>query len=465
MENNFVIVIPSYKRHKTLNKKTLKLLRDNDVPKDLIFIFVADESEFELYNNEIGNQYKIIIGRHTLQGQRNFINNFFEIGQNIVSLDDDLESFITGYRQNKETIKLENDTLMNIFKKGFIDLKEKKSYIYGFYPVPNRFFMKDKITYHNQYIIGSAYGYINRKINVNTDDKEDVERSLQHFIRDGITLRYNHISFKTKYYTEKGGLQETRTLETIKKGALYINELYPELTKIKIRKNGKYEIVFNKKPIPIDKPVLRYPIPLESKELIKIIYEKLKNTTLPRLYIGTRIGKLERGNKLIEPEKIKELTSKNFLVRDKNRPRTLNIGFGNRRSYGAGILSTTRKYNDLFILLVELGKKIIPSTMTFNAITINQNIKCKKHKDASNCGPSVFFTIGEYSGGGLYVEDFLYENCNENITIFDGARKEHYTEEFNGDRYSFIFYNASIHKCPSEHLYKGELVINEELSE
>jgi hypothetical protein len=472
-EPHFVIAIPSYKRHKTLNKKTLQLLRDDEVPKELIYIFVADEEEEKLYKDEIGCDYKIIIGRHTLKGQRNFINDYFDVGQNIICLDDDLETFITGYKEKEEVITLKNEPLINIFKKGFEDSKKIGAYIFGFYPVPNRFFMKQNTTTYNQYIIGSAYGYINRRIKVNTDDKEDVERSLQHFVKDGKTLRYNHISFKTKYYTEKGGLQETRTLQTIQQGAEYVNQIYPSLTKIKIKKNGRYEIEFNRqfKYTPIDTPVKRYPIPSECNELINTIYEKIKKTTLPTIKVSVhnreinkkrkKIPRQERGDKLIETSTILEMKKQKFKIGDQTLPRSLNVGFGNRRGLGSGILNTTHSYRELFELLVELGKKIIPSYMTFNAITINQNILCKKHKDAGNCGPSVFFTIGEFSGGGLYVEDILYSNCNQNITIFDGALKEHYTEDFIGNRYSFIFYNVGIYKCPEEHLYKGELIVND----
>jgi len=445
---NFVIAIPTYKRYKILKKKTLNLLKNSDVPQDIIYIFVADEEEKTLYLNEIGTEYKIIVGKPTIQHQRNFINDFFELNQRIISLDDDLSKIVSGYRTSTtEQIKLEIPSLMNVFKKGFDDCELHKSYIFGFYPCDRIFYMTNVLSTKLTYIIASAYGYINRRINCSTNDKEDFERSLQYYLRDGVVLRYNYIGFTTRYYTEKGGLQETRTLETIKAGAEYIHNKYPDYTKLKIKKNGRYEIVFNKK-IP---DITTYKI-TESTDTIQ---ELLNKTTLPKLMFSKKINKPERGDKLFEIEEVKKIKSKTYKHGDKSFPRTANLGFGFKREQGFGILSDTIKYQELYNLLVEFGKKIIPSHMTFNAITINRNMKCKKHKDTKNVGASVFFTIGNYTGGGLYVEKKLYNHCNENIIIFNGAEKEHYTEEFEGERYSFIYYNVSPEKCPEEFIYRG----------
>ena len=67
--SNYIIAVPSYKRHTTLKKKTLKVLAGYKVPKKLIYIFVADETEAELYKNELDPQSygKIIIGKPTYQ--------------------------------------------------------------------------------------------------------------------------------------------------------------------------------------------------------------------------------------------------------------------------------------------------------------------------------------------------------------------------------------------------------------
>jgi hypothetical protein len=237
---NFVIAIPTYKRYKILKKKTLNLLKNSDIPLDIIYIFVADEEEKTLYLNEIGTDYKIIVGKLGIQHQRNFINDFFELNQRIISLDDDLSKIVSGYKTSKtEQIKLEIPSLMNVFKQGFDDCELHKSYIFGFYPCDRIFYMTNVLSTKLNFIIATAYGYINRRIKASISGKEDYELTLQHYLRDGVVLRYNYIGFTTRYFTEKGGLQETRTIESNNIATENIHNKYPDYTKIKIKKKRK----------------------------------------------------------------------------------------------------------------------------------------------------------------------------------------------------------------------------------
>ena len=48
---NYEISIISYKRHKELPLKSLKFLKENNVPISLIRIFLQDEEELELYKD------------------------------------------------------------------------------------------------------------------------------------------------------------------------------------------------------------------------------------------------------------------------------------------------------------------------------------------------------------------------------------------------------------------------------
>ena len=102
---DYVIAIPSYKRADTLNKKTLNLLKKTDIQhKEKVYIFVADEDEYEIYKAKINpaDYHSLIIGRHTLKAQRNFILEYFPLGTKIMNLDDDLYDLQSGFK-NKET--------------------------------------------------------------------------------------------------------------------------------------------------------------------------------------------------------------------------------------------------------------------------------------------------------------------------------------------------------------------------
>jgi hypothetical protein len=68
------------------------------------------------------------------------------------------------------------------------------------------------------------------------DDKEDFERSLQYYVKDGRVVRLDDITAKTKYYGV-GGMQEKRTEKTILEGAETLVKRYPGLCKMYIRES------------------------------------------------------------------------------------------------------------------------------------------------------------------------------------------------------------------------------------
>ena len=102
-------------------------------------------------------------------------------------------------------------------------------------------------------MLGLFFGIINRLLpSLHLDfcregEKEDVERSLKYFMQDGIVLRFNRISFKTKYYGTIGGLGNFKS--RIEKASIACEKLaleYKQYGKIKIRKNGMTEFTLKK---------------------------------------------------------------------------------------------------------------------------------------------------------------------------------------------------------------------------
>ena len=86
---NFRVAIPSYKRHKELGKKTLNTLNQYNIPKDIIDIFVNTPEEYDLYKNEYP-EYNIILGKLGLKEIREFIFNYYNEGDKILCMDDDI---------------------------------------------------------------------------------------------------------------------------------------------------------------------------------------------------------------------------------------------------------------------------------------------------------------------------------------------------------------------------------------
>mgnify|MGYP004007008547 CR=1 FL=1 len=98
------ICIPTFNRSNILLNKTLVTLKNNNIDSNLIYIFVV-ESEYELYKSIIGDEYNIIVGVFGLVNQRNFIENYFDAGEHLIMLDDDVSEIdlsMTEYISLKE---------------------------------------------------------------------------------------------------------------------------------------------------------------------------------------------------------------------------------------------------------------------------------------------------------------------------------------------------------------------------
>lgn len=95
-------------------------------------------------------------------------------------------------------------------------------------------------------------------------------------------------------------------------------------------------------------------------------------------------------------------------------------------------------YPDQYDKIIMYGKQVCKHD--FTSICINHNLLCKKHRDKNNVGVSTIIAVGDFEGGGLFVDDVLHDIHNKPLS-FDGALHEHYTENFTGDRYSLVFFN------------------------
>lgn len=252
---DYVIAIPSYKRSKICNARTLTTLHKHCIPKHLITIFVVDDDLADYQLECTYNYYnELIVGEKGLVNQREYISRHYPENTRIISLDDDIESI--------DLSLTEFDSLDSFFRFAFAECERLQSYIWSVYPVYNPFFRKDRpdITANLSYLIGAFYGYINRRndsltLQITRDgNKEDVERTILYYLLDGIVLRFNKVGFKTKYYgNDGGGLGKFKDrLESMKRYAIAINEKYPDFTRIKIRKNGMYEIVFKRIKYPLN---------------------------------------------------------------------------------------------------------------------------------------------------------------------------------------------------------------------
>lgn len=277
---DYIVCIPSYKREKVCNEKTLSTLHKHKIDPKKIYVYVANEEDYEIYKNHLNSKLynKLVIGKKGLVPQRQFISEQWSVNKNIVFFDDDVESIDLSLSPN-----FKNHNLDYFIKDAFHECRENHSYIWGVYAVFNPFFRKTKpeMSTELKYIVGAFYGIINRPnekkvqltITKENGQKEDVERTLKYFINDGIVLRFNRIGFKTKYYGKEGGLgQFEERLEPMKEACKKLEEKYSDYGHTKVRSNGMSEFVLKKIPAKIN-----------EKNVLKTVKNKKKNNNTRKI--------------------------------------------------------------------------------------------------------------------------------------------------------------------------------------
>lgn len=243
----YQIAIPSYHRPVTICEKTLAYLASTDINHDKITVFVADRAEQKIYTKNILDRWPefggcIEVGKPTLRAQRNFMRHYYKKGTEVFFMDDDLDGlYRTTSKKHVDMKPIKH--LDPVIRRGFTICKKIKTTLWGFNPVANPFFIYGKgQSIDLKYIIGACYGEIidhSKSLDVTLEDKEDYERTIKHFIKNGRVLRYNDIAVKTRYYKEPGGMQVTRTKKRVEDSAKFLAKTYPQYCKMNTSKKNK----------------------------------------------------------------------------------------------------------------------------------------------------------------------------------------------------------------------------------
>ena len=255
---HYVIAIRSYRRADTIKNKTLRILKDDKIPKDNIYIFVGSD-EIDTYKKSVGPGYHILDGGSEGTNACNKkIINYFPKNQYIIQTDDDI-NFILKLKQMGGTSKsskkrkiingriepmgLESYSLKKIIKEGKQLMDEYKYNLWGMYPVPNYYFMKGDTTTNLKFCIGRVFGFNNTKDVICGDDcRDDYERSILYYDRDGGIIRFNKYVCDADTYIGKGGLAESRTIDKMQKSCDYLLNKYPQYVRPKKCKSQFPEI-------------------------------------------------------------------------------------------------------------------------------------------------------------------------------------------------------------------------------
>lgn len=274
VSDDYIIAIPSYNRPELIQVKTLALLHRHGIPSSKITIFLANQEQYDLYKSKVPAFLygSLVIGHIGLKNQRNFIMDYYPEGQHIVQMDDDLDKIMeltlqmkvqskkhsgrSSRKSKKKSKRMSCFTkhlkplgdLDAFIRRAFTICKEKGIFLWGVYPLANARFMTPKVTTDLRFIVGPFWGIINRRrpdLHITIDEKENAERTLQHYTIDHAVLRFNNIGIETRYYKNKGGMQDEgkNRKEEALKSVYYLHSKYPKLTKIYLgKKSGVPEI-------------------------------------------------------------------------------------------------------------------------------------------------------------------------------------------------------------------------------
>jgi hypothetical protein len=232
----FQIVIPSYKRARTLRDKTLAFLKEQGVYSYKITIFVADEEEKRVYEEVLDPETygAIVVGVPGLANQRNFISQYYPENEWLCQMDDDVKG-----------IKCLGDTFDTLVWKLYVRMTVDDIGLAGVLPNDDGRRMKNDATTHLTHIIGSFFVCRNRKDFVlYHDEKEDMVRSIWYFKKDGKVLRVQNAGVMTTYNKGSGGLICPERPLKMEEGMKYILETYPEYCRAVQKKKGR-DIVLN----------------------------------------------------------------------------------------------------------------------------------------------------------------------------------------------------------------------------
>jgi len=143
--------------------------------------------------------------------------------------------------------------------------------------------------------------------------------------------------------------------------------------------------------------------------------------------------------------------------------RTCNFGLVRSRRFGYTTSRHSVKWTDLHKAIFQFGNHVCPAGMDITSITLNHNVKAKKHVDSFNVGGSVIVGIGDYKDGKLRVyeggkesETYTAYDIQDKPLMFNGAMYAHETEDFTGDRYTIIYYSQRPKKIP----WISDIIIN-----
>jgi hypothetical protein len=237
------VAIPSAGRAQRLSQATLPLLLRGGVPAADITVFCPDEFLADYAPVCKAARCGLVSGFGLgMRTVRNVIARHYPVGTQLVEVDDDITAF-----QRCVDPQLPLEPYADVCTGLQLSFDLARGHLWCWYPVSNSYFMRPgRIRYGELwYAVGALFGYTvcgDDAELVYLDDKEDFERSIRFYLRDGEVVRFDELTFATRYYGEPGGMQLYRTPQTIEAGARQLVANYPDLASYRVTRQGRPEV-------------------------------------------------------------------------------------------------------------------------------------------------------------------------------------------------------------------------------
>jgi hypothetical protein len=203
------IALPSYRRVDVCENRTVATLERLGINRKDIDVFVADEEDRILYKKKVRG-VNVILGKKGLAPQRKFYHGYYNSGDSIVNVDDD----IFDLKVVNSAGKLERfcGDIRKVIDYAFHMCRSTGARLWGVSPFANAFYMKRSTSIGLRYICGIFHGtYAGDCVWGDSDRSlvssgEDFETTLRSFTKHGRVIRLDWLCPITKYFAE-GGIQ------------------------------------------------------------------------------------------------------------------------------------------------------------------------------------------------------------------------------------------------------------------
>lgn len=234
--------IPSLNRSDVIAEKTVSSLTGAGVSPSDIFVFLSDPSEKNEYEKVLPKDCNVIPGKRGITAQRCFINSFFDDGDRIVSLDDDI---LIVRKEEKNCVPID-ESFVDLSHRAFDFCDAIGLRMWGIQPLSNYNFSRHQSIAGLNMIMGIISGEYAGETDCQPTVEgqcEDLEKSLLHYQTYGGTLKLCDLNRKSKPFAPGGcdtffGSKANRDSQC-EEAYAYLLDRFPKLLQRKVNDSGE----------------------------------------------------------------------------------------------------------------------------------------------------------------------------------------------------------------------------------